>query len=175
MGLKQSAFLTEFRSAFEAHIGRPVVWSGGQTLANVAGFEPDLLVRRAGVTRSSETFEIGDLRTELDTHTLVVEFESSVPSVHNLVKYWPFIRGDLSRSPSRPIVLAHFSDWWSYGSHRDLWEWMQMRMATDSESRVAFDARQFDHWGNNAAARTSELRRCFAWIEKITGPDGLAR
>ncbi len=165
MGLPQAAFIKEFKAAFETRFAASFIWSGGQRQSNVAALAPHPKVRRDGCVKLGECFELGDLRSELTSHTLVVEFESGAIAVHNLVKYWPYILGELEKAPTRPIVLAHFSNWNSYGSHRNLWEWVQTRMV----GKTPFIARQFDHWGSDAAARSREFESCFGWIEGVIG------
>lgn len=169
MGLLQTTFIKEFKLAFETRFAASLHWSGGQRLSNVAALAPHSNVRRRGQVKPGESFELGDLRCELAGHTLIVEFDSDAIAVHNLVKYWPYVRGELEKTPTRPIVMAHFSNWRSYGSHRDLWEWMQARIVSDSESKIPIVARQFDHWESDAAARASEFESCFGWIEDVVG------
>jgi hypothetical protein len=48
-------------------------------------------------------------------------------------------------------VVCHFSSWSSYGSYRDLWNWLASRMKEDRSLLVKFTARQFDHWGADLA------------------------
>jgi len=153
--------------AFTDRFGARVAWAGGQGEANTAALRRDSTLRRIGPIRPGENFEIGDLRCDLDAFTLVVEYESGAIAVHNLLKYWPYLRGDLSRRPSREILLCHFSDWVSYGSHRDLWQWLLRQMQTDPTLLVPLRARQFDHWGADFERCGRSITDALDWIEAV--------
>src|SRR5690606_14708980 len=112
----------EFGSTFHARTGVDVAWSGGQVLANTAGLPLTESLRRPGPAKKGERFELGDIATDIGGLRLVIEFESHEVPLSNLLKYWPYIRGELVTRPSTPLVICHFSDWWSYATRRDLWE-----------------------------------------------------
>jgi hypothetical protein len=42
-------------------------------------------------------------------------------------------------------------------------------MTVDTDAKVLFAARQFDHWGPDSGSRASELNRCFEWIGSVIG------
>ena len=147
MGTKQTTFLSECRSTFDRAFLEPHTWTGGQVTGNKADFCALPAYRRGGVCRTNEGIELGDLRTSLNGWTVVVEYESEAMVVQNLIKYWPYLRGELSSTPAEPIVIVHFSDWKSWGSFRDLWIWTRDRMIEDKTRKVSFVAEQFDHGG----------------------------
>ena len=167
MGNRQLDFLSGFREAFQARLRGEVLWGGGQTATNTAGLQPDLLLRRDGRRRTGERFELGDLRCDISVSTVVVEYESGAMAVHNLLKYWPYLRGELGAVPTRPILLCHFSDWSSYGSYRDLWQWLLNRMKEDSYRRVEFHARQFDHGGTDVERANRSLSEALDWLARM--------
>jgi hypothetical protein len=128
---KQSEFLQIFRKAFENRFNVAPDWSGGQILTNKACFAGLDHYRRERRIRSNEGIELGDLRTSFQEWTVIVEYESSAMVVQNLLKYWPYLRGELSCAPREPILLCHFSEWSSWGSYRDLWSWLRSQIAAD--------------------------------------------
>ena len=164
MGTHQQEFLERFKVVFSARFPEKTAWSGGQVLANTSGLEPDLLLRRDGVPRRGERFELGDLRCDIGNSTVIVEYESDAMAVHNLLKYWPYTRGELATTPVNSIILCHFSNWSSYGSYRDLWEWLLKRIAEDSSHKVEFMARQFDHGGTDSERAGRSLSQAIDWI-----------
>ena len=174
MASPQSSFLKEFTAAYEAHFGHGVAWKGGQAKENTAGFLAPLGGRRSVGQRAGEGFELGDTTTMRGQWTVVIEFESNEVPLSNLLKYWPYLRGELTSSPTRPIALCHFSDWWSYATRRDLWEWTLLRMQADPARRVNIQGRQFDHGGTSTsrlvdnALRDAAISEAIRWIENVT-------
>jgi len=167
MAQPQSDFLSLFKKAFVDRFGNSVLWTGGQIAGNVAQLPGIAALRRGGILHRMEQFEIGDLRGDFNDRTLVIEYEQKQLPLSNLVKYWPYVRGELNVIPQRPIVLCHFSDWWSYGAYRDLWNWVMLRMQTDAERKVEIDGRQFDHGGPNASLRASGIHSALDWIAEV--------
>lgn len=167
MGIRQSDFLERFKRAFEDRFPEEVAWSGGQGAANTAGLVPDPQLRRKGKLRSRERFELGDLRCDFRNTTVIVEFDSEPVAVHNLVKYWPYIRGELDSVPTSPIVLCHFSNWSSYGSYRDLWKWLIARIGEDRTRKVEFQGRQFDHGGSDRGKEAGSVSEALAWLADV--------
>jgi hypothetical protein len=167
MGQPQSEFLKCFQVAFSEKFGdESVRWTGGQISSNVARLPPDRLLRRNGLLKAGEQFEIGDLRTDFCGKTLIIEFDSKQVPLSNLVKYWPYITNDLNVAPRYPVVLCHFSDWWSYGTYRDLWAWTLKRMQSDERRLVEISGRQFDHGGADATLRSQGMNEAICWIEE---------
>ena len=169
MAKQQMAFLTVFTEAFGRHFSGDISWTGGQRKTNIGQLQPDRQLRRGGKLQSNEAFELGDLRVDLGGHTIIIEFESDWVAVHNLVKYWPLIRGELTTKPVLPIVLCHFSNWASYGSYRDLWRWMEGRMATDPQRLVDFCGRQFDHGDQDHELRDQSITQAISWLVERVG------
>lgn len=167
MAVPQATFLQEFRTSFSIRFGQDTGWSGGQSRANTAGFVEGSGGRRPVGLRRGERFELGDAVTKYGRWTIVVEFESKQLSMSNLLKYWPYIRGELSSRPNNPIILCHFSDWWSYATYRDLWEWTLSRMRADSEKLVDIQGRQFDHWDTDIAKRSASLANAMEWLATV--------
>ena len=66
------------------------------------------------------------------------------------------------------MVLCHFSSWGSYGSYRDLWQWLYTRMIEDRSLLVPLAAMQFDHGGNNQEIADVHLERCMSWLKDQT-------
>jgi len=93
-----------------------------------------------------------------------VEFENKELPLSNLLKYWPYLRGELSAKPTQPLLICHFSDWWSYATRRDLWEWTLSRMQADGERLVAVAGKQFDHGGANRSLRDQSITSAVEWI-----------
>lgn len=85
--------------------------------------------------------------------------------VRNLIKYWPYLRGELTRKPTMPVLLCHFSNWLSYGSYRDLWEWLYQRMKSDPALIVPIEAKQFDHWQSDLEPATLSVTEALEWIQ----------
>jgi hypothetical protein len=167
MALTQTTFLAEFRAAMEAEAGARLTWSGGQQASNTAGFTEPPARRREVGRRDGERFELGDVTTELHGHRVVVEFESDSLPVSNLLKYWPYLRGELTVTPSVPLVICHFSNWRSYATRRDLWEWAVVQIQADPRRLVPLFARQFDHWGTDASLRTRSIKEAAAWVHEV--------
>jgi hypothetical protein len=170
MGLKQTEFLRLFQHEWSNYIKYSVNWTGGQIANNCAGFIPDPSVRRGGNSRHREQFELGDIRCDLLDHSIIVEFESDYMATHNILKYWPYLRGELSLIPEHPIALCHFSSWRSYASYRDLWQWLIARIKDDPNRRVEFVAHQFDHHDSDVADCLASIREALDWIQAIVTP-----
>lgn len=68
------------------------------------------------------TFEFGDIRIETPTHTLLIEIEGEGQgaSLVNLLKYWPWLKGEAGNPPTKPVVMFHI---WaeSWPTHKVLW------------------------------------------------------
>ena len=168
MGKTQAAFLAEFAEAFRSRTGVDVTWGGGQVVANTAGLPLNEALRRSGPPKTAERFELGDLAATVGACRVVIEFESAEVPLSNLLKYWPYVRGELGSRPSHPLVICHFSDWWSYATRRDLWEWTLARMKADSDRVVDVEGRQFDHWGDDADRRSESIVQAIEWIACTT-------
>lgn len=171
MGEAQSDFLSLFKNAFASRFGNSVHWTGGQIAGNVAQLPGIAELRRGGVIHRMEQFEIGDLRGDFNGLTLVIEYEQKQLSLSNLVKYWPYVRGELNVKPEYPIVLCHFSNWWSYGTYRDLWNWVMLRMETDTERIVDIHGHQFDHGGPDVSLCESGVCAALDWIADVCAGD----
>lgn len=148
MGKRQTSFLTKFQDAFRTRTAVVPVWSGGQVVSNTAALPIRDALRRSGPAKRAERFELGDIVAEIGRWRVVVEFESAEVPLSNLLKYWPYIRGELGTRPSHPLLICHFSDWWSYATRRDLWEWTLSRMKEDPQKVIDVQGRQFDHWSD---------------------------
>lgn len=167
MGSKQSNFLAQFKQAFEDYIGYEPGWSGGQTLDNCAAFTSPYSCRRVVGVRASERFELGDITTFFSGWKVVIEFENKDLPLSNILKYWPYLRGELDTNPKQPIILCHFSDWWSYATRRDLWEWTLLRMQADPDKLVNVIGKQFDHGGEDQSLRASSISSAISWIVQV--------
>ena len=168
MGKSQASFLAEFQNVFRSRTGILARWSGGQVASNTSSLPFDKALRRPGVDRNSERFELGDIAAEIGGWRVVVEFESAEVPLSNLLKYWPYIRGELGTRPSHPLLICHFSDWWSYATRRDLWQWTLRRMKTDPEKIVEVEGKQFDHWGSEDERRSQSMVDAIDWIIHAT-------
>lgn len=74
-----------------------------------------------------EPMQFGDLRIETETRTIIVEIEGkSSGTIHNLVKYWPYLSGQTLARPSKEFILIHVYGS-SYPSHKALWWFMRGR------------------------------------------------
>ncbi|MFO1244106.1 MAG: hypothetical protein U1E71_02850 [Ramlibacter sp.] len=164
MGKTQTSFLAEFQSAFHARAGVELEWSGGQVVSNTAALPINDALRRPGPAKRAERFELGDIAAEFGRWRVVIEFESGEVPLSNLLKYWPYVRGELGTRPSRPLLICHFSDWWSYATRRDLWEWTLSRMKEDPWKIVEVQGRQFDHWGEDKQRRSESVNSAIDWI-----------
>jgi hypothetical protein len=164
MGVPQQ-FLTRLRTALTDRFPSATGWVGGQGIANTAALKADASLRRGGLLRSGERFELGDHRCTVGSATIIAEYESEGVALHHLLKYWPHLRGEMSTRPHSAIILCHFSSWSSYGSYRDLWNWLASLMKEDRSLLVKFTARQFDHWGADLASGEQSIAECLDWIE----------
>jgi hypothetical protein len=165
VGVPQQKFLSRMQAALADGFPAATEWTGGQIIANCAAIKPDESLRRGGYVRRGERFELGDLRCLIGTTAIIVEYESGAIALHNLVKYWPYLRGVLSSRPQFDVVLCHFSSWSSYGSYRDLWNWQARQMSDDGALLVKFTARQFDHGDADLAAADKSISKCLEWIK----------
>src|SRR6266853_1513902 len=152
MGKRQSELLLRFQAALSSRFANATEWEGGQGRRNTAAFlEPIASHRRPGQkVHWLERLELGDRSCTVGSTRIILEYESGGVNLTNLLKYWPYLRGELSKVPSSAIALCHFSGWLrNYPMYRDLRAWLYERMATDPDLRVGFVARQFDHWGQD--------------------------
>jgi hypothetical protein len=164
MGKTQTAFLDQFASSFSTRTGVDVAWAGGQVVANTAGLPFNGALRRPGPPKAAERFELGDLTATVGDCRVIIEFESAEVPLSNLLKYWPYVRGELGSQPSQRLIICHFSDWWSYATRRELWEWTLGRMKADPQRVVDVDGRQFDHWGDDTERRSESILQAVDWI-----------
>lgn len=164
MGSLQTLFLTQFQNALANSSAASCLWLGGQTTGNFGYLTRNPELRRNGKVRQDERFELGDLRTELGGYSLVIEYDSGGVSLSNLLKYWPFLRGELNVPPQHPLLLCHFSDWKSWGSYRDMWQWLLSRMQADSECLLPIYARQFDHGAQDIKLREQAIQDAVNWV-----------
>ena len=171
MGLTQSSFLAEFKQAFNEQARQEVHWSGGQAAENCAAFVSPYPCRRSVGTRTTERFELGDATASYFGWKVIIEFESKELPLSNILKYWPDLRGELNTRPMQPILICHFSDWWSYATRRDLWEWTLSRMQADQEKQVEIEGKQFDHGGSDQSLRVSSIYSAIEWIDSVIGAD----
>jgi hypothetical protein len=169
MAVTQTVFLEAFKAAFAARFGQEqLVWGGGQGAGNIGALPGRAELRRAGKLMAREAFELGDLRIAFRGADLLVEFDQGAVDLRNVLKYWPFIRGELTATPTRPVMLCHFSRWHSYGSFRDLWHWTVNRMQQDERVIVPFIAQHFDHWIEDPAARAASIEAALDWVDTTT-------
>ena len=96
MGVTQTIFLLEFRDAFYKLFGDGTAWAGGQAKSNTGSLLTHQAGRRSGKYNKAERFELGDLTTVFHGRKIIIEFESKQVSISNLLKYWPYLRGELS-------------------------------------------------------------------------------
>jgi len=169
VGRTQTSFLAEFKSSFQRRTGIEAAWVGSQALSNTSALPFNQALRRPGPLKNGERFELGDIAANIGKHRVVIEFESAAVPLSNILKYWPYVRGELASRPSSPIVLCHFSNWWSYATRRDLWEWTLARMKADPDRMVEVEGRQFDHWSDDQQRRSQSVEAAIDWIVGITG------
>lgn len=167
MGTTQTTFLLEFGNAFRRSFQDEVAWTGGQATANTASLLTNQSGRRGGKYNKAERFELGDLTAVVRGCKVVIEFESKQVPISNLLKYWPYLRGELSTKPESPVIICHFSDWWSYGIYRDLWQWTLCQMQGDKQCLHSVDGRQFDHGGSNDELREKSINEALVWLEGV--------
>jgi len=70
--------------------------------------------------------QFGDLRIETENRTIVIEVESA-GTVHNFIKYWPYLSGQTATRPEKAFVLIHVYGP-SYPAHKALWWFFRGRM-----------------------------------------------
>ncbi len=167
MGLTQSSFLSEFTRAFNESRQQDILWAGGQAAGNCAAFVSPYSCRRKTGVRTAERFELGDATASYLGWKIIVEFERKELPLSNILKYWPYVRGELSAKPTQPLLICHFSNWWSYATRRDLWEWTLSRMQADEGQLVAIEGKQFDHGGSDKLIRSSSISSAISWIDSI--------
>ncbi|KAB7619489.1 hypothetical protein [Alkalilimnicola sp. S0819] len=163
MGATQAAFLREFADVFRSE-APDVSWTGGQGKHNTASLLTHQAGRRGGAYNKAERFELGDLTAAFNDHKIIIEFESKQVAIANLLKYWPYLRGELSSKPELPVLICHFSDWWSYGVYRDLWQWTLSQMQSDPKCLQHIVGCQFDHGGSNVSLRHSAIEQAVEWL-----------
>ena len=107
----QATFLSAFREAFDERFG-PVEWetSRQRKVGEFCARFRHKKYRRNPVLRANEGFELGDLRAQRKDSVVVVEYDREGVDTHNLVKYWPYLRGDLAVVPPTRLLLCYFSD-----------------------------------------------------------------
>ena len=169
MGLTQSSFLADFKQAFNMQAEQKVHWSGGQAAENCAAFVSPYPCRRAVGTKTTERFELGDATMSYFGWKVIIEFESKELPLSNILKYWPYLRGELNTKPLQPLIICHFSDWWSYATRRDLWEWTLSSMQADEGRLVEVKGKQFDHGGSDQSLRVSSIYSAIEWIDSVVG------
>ncbi len=166
MASKQNEFLGIFKETFSARVdGDHSDWTGGQIKSNVAGLDPILRVRRNGEAKKGESFELADLKTTYRKKLVIIEYDVKKLPLSNLLKYWPYIIGDLDKSPNQDIIICQFSDWYSYASYRDLWEWTLKKMKVDPERKVNIVGMQFDHGGDDKKVCSLAINSSIDWIK----------
>jgi hypothetical protein len=168
VGQAQNQFLNDFKRVFKRRSGLDVNWTGGQVLSNTAGLASNPTLRRPDLVRQNERFELGDLGAKLGDWQVVVEFESGAVTLSNLLKYWPYVRGELSTRPSCPLLVCHFSNWWSYATRRDLWQWTLEQMKNDRKKLVDIEGQQFDHWHDDERRRRDSIAKSVDWVLETT-------
>jgi len=94
MGKLQNEFPAAFKERFARRFGE-VQWSGGQREGNTASLVGNLSLRHNNVMRNGEAFELGDARCDYARRTIIIEYDSGQVALSNLLKYWPYIRGEL--------------------------------------------------------------------------------
>lgn len=168
MGQKQSTFLNDFKLAFTKIEGfKGAQWTGGQQASNTSGFANPPDCRRQGKVKSGERFELGDLKTRIFGYDVIVEYESDSLPLSNILKYWPYVRGEFTEKPDSPILVCHFSNWRSYATRRDLWHWTLNQMRLDKNVLVCIDGKQFDHGGEDDTIRHAGISQAIAWLVSI--------
>ncbi|MCO6355757.1 hypothetical protein GBO14_13630 [Pseudoalteromonas shioyasakiensis] len=167
MASNQNQFLDKFKNEFEAHFGSNITWKGGQSKNNVAAFKQPFDSCRNKPINSNERFELGDLSVILNGYLIVIEFESKELPLSNLLKYWPYLRGEFTCTPERPILLCHFSDWWSYATRRDLWQWTIEQMCQDSSLLVELQGKQFNHGKKGGRDVQESIQEAIDWISSF--------
>ena len=77
MGVPQDSFLQQFQSEFSKRFGEDaILWQGGQSDRNSIRLPGIAGLRLGGVLRTSEKFELGDMRGDFLGKTLLIESES---------------------------------------------------------------------------------------------------
>ncbi len=167
MGKPQDGFLKMFHDEFYSKTGLKVEWKGGQNSANTAALPQNAAVRRLGHSQTGEKFELADTAADIGEWRVIVEFENDNLPLSNLLKYWPYIRGELGIKPTRHLLICHFSNWRSYATRRDLWEWTIGQMKVDPMRIANVDGRQFDHWGDDNDKKLESIRTSIDWIDVL--------
>jgi len=164
--MKQDEFINLFKNRFREHFGTDPTWLQGQVQENRAGFTDPRGERRRGKVFPTETFELGDLRADFNHYTIVLEYDYNAVGLENLLKHWAYARGELEEKPKNTIILCHFSSWHSNACRRDLWEWIVSMIHKDDRLMVNFEAKQFDHGGEDTSLRNDEIKKALGWIER---------
>lgn len=144
--------------------GNHSAWIEGQSKNNVASLQPILEVRRDRKVKRGEAFELADLKTDYRGKTIIVEYDVKQLPLTNLIKYWPYITNELDKTPINDVFICQFSDWWSYASYRDLWEWSMEKMRVEPKRIVNVDGRQFDHGGENKVIQAKSIKQAVDWF-----------
>lgn len=167
MGQSQQIFCSAFKEAFNQRFGE-VPWMGGQLSSNMITPSVAKHLRRDGLVKSSEKIELGDLRVTFHSTDIMVEYESGCASAYNMLKHWPYLRGELEVKPVNPTLLCCFCDWWSYGAVRDVCHWLMQMMENDPLTRVK--VRMFNHGRRTGSptASSSAIQEALDWIDEET-------
>jgi hypothetical protein len=167
MGKPQDEFCHAFEDAFTARFG-DALWIRGQFGGNMIALPGAPHLRRGGLIKQSEKIELGDRRLTFRSVDIMVEYESGAASPYNIMKHWPYLRGDLNVRPARPTLLCCFCDWWSYGAIRDVSQWVMTMMENDITCRVK--VRMFDHARRSGIAGATEkaIGAALDWIDEET-------
>jgi hypothetical protein len=84
---------------------------------------------------TTEAFQFGDIRIETPTRTLLIEIERDGQGVSlvNLLKYWPWLKGEAGKPPTKPVTMLHV---WgsSYPTSKVLWR----RLKSELLDRASF-------------------------------------
>jgi len=161
----QATFLQAFCEAFDKAFG-PAEWetSRQRTVGEFCARCRNKKYRRSSMLRANEAFELGDLRARWRDSVVVVEYDREGVDTHNLVKYWPYLRGDLAVVPPTRLLLCYFSDWRSWGSSRDLWAWVYQRIRDDSACKGRLMAEHFDHGKDSEEMRTTGIGEALGFL-----------
>lgn len=84
---------------------------------------------------TDEPFEFGDIRIEAPLRTVLIEIEGQGQGapLSNLLKFYPWLRGEVYPQPRKPVSVLHI---WgsSYPTHKLLWR----RVKSDFLDRSSF-------------------------------------
>lgn len=89
-----------------------------------AGAAPDNMT--LPVPNREERLQFGDFRIETKRRTIVIEVESG-GTIHNFIKYWPYLSGQTAKRPDKAFSLIQIYGP-SYPAHKALWWFFRGRM-----------------------------------------------